>query len=355
MLSRTRSTSMTTNFRLVCRDSVAAGRSPYRILDRQGREIAWLNDFLDAQHIRNLSPRSLRSYGYDLINFARWWRRRKPSLLSQLTESRLLDYVRHQLQSKPKPTPQTVNHRLAVVRSLYRFHYGRQIPRSRRSVQSSYTTRNPMGYGKPGRITIGLRLKQPRHVVVPLTAEEVSRFWSSFRTFRDLSIIALMLLDGLRSHELIGLQLDDLRFSENQIRVRGKGNKERILPLSNDTILTLQRYLEWERPPTASPYLFVSLKGRQRGQPMTPAGLRSLFRHHRRSTKVALANPHRFRHTFGANMVRSGISLPALMHLMGHSHIQTTMLYVKLSPQDVWREYHRAIKNQKQLYPEVKL
>ena len=78
---------------------------------------------------------------------------------------------------------------------------------------------------------------------------------------------------------------------------------------------------------------------------MTAAGLRSLFRHHRLSTHLPAANPHRFRHTFGSDMVRAGISLPALMHLMGHSQIHTTMLYVKLAPQDVWREYARAIQN----------
>ena len=58
---------------------------------------------------------------------------------------------------------------------------------------------------------------------------------------------------------------------------------------------------------------------------------------------------HRFRHTFGSDMVRAGMSLPALQHLMGHSHIQTTMLYVELAPQDVWREYACAIERRKHL------
>jgi site-specific recombinase XerD len=76
---------------------------------------------------------------------------------------------------------------------------------------------------------------------------------------------------------------------------------------------------------------------------MTAAGLRSLFRHHRLSSKIPQANPHRFRHTFGSDMVRAGISLPALMHLMGHAQIHTTMRYVQLAPQDVWQEYARAV------------
>src|SRR5712691_9626726 len=122
-----------------------------------------------------------------------------------------------------------------------------------------------------------------------------------------------------------------------------KGNKKRVLPLPAETIEVLQNYLRLERPLTNTPSLFVSLKGRQRGRPMTAAGLRSLFRHHRLASKVPQANPHRFRHTFGSDMVRAGISLPALMHLMGHAHIHTTMLYVELAPQDVWREYARAV------------
>ena len=84
---------------------------------------------------------------------------------------------------------------------------------------------------------------------------------------------------------------------------------------------------------------------------MTLAGLRSLFRHHRSRSQVPQANPHRFRHTFGATMVRAGISLPALQLLMGHSQIRTTMLYVQLAPQDVWREYARAVQNRIRLSP----
>jgi integrase/recombinase XerD len=345
---------MTTNFHLLYRESSPAGVSPYRIVDPQQHEIRWINAFLDAQHLRGLSARSVRSYGYDLLNFARWRCQRKSLQLFRLNESHLLDYVRHQLESLPKPTPQTVNHRLTVVRCLYRFHFGREIPHSQGSVQSVYKTRSPFGFGRPGRRIGGLRLRQPHRVVVPLSSEEISKFWSSFRTYRDLSITALMLFNGLRSCEVIGLRLEELRFPEGQFRVCGKGNRERILPLSDDTMQILECYLQTERPQVDSPFVFLCLKGRQRGRPITSTGLRSLFRHHRRLTKVALANPHRFRHSFGSTMVRSGISLPALMHLMGHSHIHTTMLYVSLSPEDVWREYQQAIRNIRKLPAHVK-
>jgi site-specific recombinase XerD len=76
---------------------------------------------------------------------------------------------------------------------------------------------------------------------------------------------------------------------------------------------------------------------------MTAAGMRSLFRYHRRISETAIAHPHRLRHTFASDMIRAGISIPALMHLMGHANISTTMIYVQISPRDVFEEYARAV------------
>jgi integrase/recombinase XerD len=324
--------------------------SPYRLVDDRGQEITWANDFLDAQRIRQLSLRSLRAYGYDLLHFARWRLQHPSSTLLDIDESTLLDYVRDQLDEEPKPTPQTINHRLGVLRSLYRFHSGHPLPAGSYQFQRFHFTRSPLGYGRTHRvIAAGLRLKEPKRVIVPLSAHEVAEFWGSLRTFRDLALVALMLLDGLRSQETLDLQLEDLQLAEAQISVFGKGNKQRLLPLPAETIAVFQSYLRLERPLTNSPALFVSLKGRHRGYPMTLAGLRSLFRHHRLCSEVLHANPHRFRHSFGADMVRAGISLPALQRLMGHSNIRTTMLYVNLAPPDVWREYTRAVENRTRL------
>lgn len=243
-----------------------------------------------------------------------------------------------------------MNHRLGAVRCCYRFHTGQEIPAGKVHFQRRYTQRSPLGYGRP-RPTVaqGLRLKQNRRVIVPLSSEEVAKFWQSFRTYRDLALVGLMLLDGLRSCEVLALQMEDLQLAEGQLRALGKGNKKRVVPLPPEILEVLGRYLRLERPLTNSPTLFVSLKGRHRAQAMTSAGLRSLFRHHRVLSQVRRANPHRFRHTFGSDMVRAGMSLPALQHLMGHAQIATTMLYVQLAPQDVWREYSRAIEKRARL------
>lgn len=235
------------------------------------------------------------------------------------------------------------------MRALYRFHFGCDIPGSDR-FPHAYTTRSPLGYGRPRRaMSYGLRLTEPGHIIMPLSADDVARFWSSFHHYRDLALVGLMLLDGLRSCEVLALQLTDLRLAEAQMLVHGKGNKPRLLPLPQEILDVLQQYLAIERPRTNSTSLFVSLKGRSRGLPMNSAGLRSLFRHHRATSHIPQANPHRFRHTFGADMVRAGVSLPALQHLMGHAQIRTTLLYVRLAPEDIWREYRAAIENRTRL------
>ena len=184
---------------------------------------------------------------------------------------------------------------------------------------------------------------------MPLSAEEVTKFWRSFRTFRDLALLGLMLLDGLRSCEILSLQLEDLKLADAHLRVLGKGNKQRILPLPGEILEALQSYLRLERPLTNSPDLFVSLKGRRRGQPMTFGRTPLAIPPSSLAQPGPRANPHRLRHTFGADMVRAGISLPALQHLMGHSQIHTTMLYVQLAPKDVWREYARAVEKRNPL------
>ena len=81
-----------------------ASASPYRLREEDGGELKWPNAFLDGQLLRQLSLRSLRIYAYDLLNFARWLEPQH-QLLAQITESTLVDYVRHQLEQKPRPTP----------------------------------------------------------------------------------------------------------------------------------------------------------------------------------------------------------------------------------------------------------
>src|SRR2546429_1179531 len=98
-----------------------------------------------------------------------------------------------------------------------------------------------MGLGRPRTNMTRLRVKVPKRNIVPLSVDEIARFWSSFRTTRDLAIVGLMLLQGLRSAEVLALNRDDVLLSEAQLRVRGKGNKFRFLPLAPETVQQIGR------------------------------------------------------------------------------------------------------------------
>ncbi len=336
-------------FLLEHRSDAAASASPYRVVEQDGGEIAWVNRFLDMQRVRGLNEFSLRFYGHLLLHFVRWWAQQPGVDVMRLdphsfTESTLIDYVRAQREELPKPSPETINNRSAMLRRLFWFYFQAKMPHGPYRLQRVWGA-PAGGCYRRGRCAVAadLRLKVPPRVIEPLSVEQVQRFWSSFRTSRDIAIVGLLLLSGLRSCEVLALELEDLLLSEAQMRVRGKGAKVRMMPLPPETIRLLDCYLKTERPLTNAARVFVSLKGKARGKPMTKAGLRSLFRHHRAVTTIRKANPHRFRHTFGSDMVRAGVSLPALQRLMGHAHIETTLLYIQISPQDVYEEYARAV------------
>jgi integrase len=275
----------------------------------------------------------------------RWWESVHHTgdiSLEDLTESTLLDYVRYQSGRQPQPSASTINDRVATADRAIRNEFPDAPCQVAHGFHQSFLHRRPMGLGRPRFELSRLRIKEPRLNIVPLSVDEVARFWSSFRSARDLAIVGLMLMQGLRSAEVLAMNPEDVLLSEGQLRVRGKGSKLRYLPLAPETTQLIDHYLRLERPNPCSAALFVVLKGPARGTRMTPAGLRSLFRYHRRTTGIQLANPHRFRHTFASDMVRAGISLPALMQLMGHSDIETTLHYVQVSPQDVYLQYARA-------------
>jgi len=286
-------------FHVAQQHGLSHAHSPFRVVEHTGREVGWVNRYLDQERVRGVADSTLRSYAHDLLHFLRWWAAaHKTSAITQqaLTESTLLDYIRFQVNQSPPPAAQSINRRVGTAERAMR----REFPEAARlfapGFQNWYWRQSRLGYGRPRPALTQLRVKTPKRVVVPLSVDEVARFWSSFRTSRDLAIVGLMLLQGLRSKEVIALNCEDVVLPESQMRVHGKGNKVRYLPLASDTVLLLDHYLRLDRPKHCGPALFVSLKGPTRGSRMTPAGMRSLFRYHRRVSQTAPAHPHRFRH-----------------------------------------------------------
>lgn len=312
------------------------------VVEGQGDLVTQANTFLATITQRGFSNQTVRAYAYDLVVFFRWLDS-EGTLLSEVDEAALLEYVGHQRKKGAKP--RSINRRLSTCRLFIRHASGKE---PERRVSSGYYR----GRGRDRSLGIqrlrpvrrvALRVKVPRTLIEPLSQAQVRQYLRGVRRCRDLSIVHLMLLCGLRSLEVLLMQVDDVSFEDSQIRVRGKGGKERAMPLPESLRRLLSRYVELERPEESnSRALFVVLKGRKRGAPMTAAGLRSLFRYRRRVSELHNANAHRFRHTFGTDMARAGVRLPTLQKMMGHAQAETTLQYINLAMTDIAAEYARA-------------
>jgi site-specific recombinase XerD len=311
--------------------------------------------FFDLNLARGFSKRTIRAYAYDLVVFLRFYRGRRrqvPSFRSVDVKT-LIEFIKH--EKSRNAAPRSINRRLNTVDVFYRHCYDQLIPgtravgsdprqmRGRRYLTMDSTLGVFPIYAKSGRT---LRMKVPHELIRVLEPDEVEAFLDTMRTHRDRAIVILMLACGLRSSEVLSLELDDINPFSKTLRIRGKGNKERVIPIPAKVLEILDHYLERERPirkgREKDPAVFLTLKGPKRGMPMTLEGLRGLFRYKRAISGIAHANPHRFRHTFGRNMVAGGMSLPALQRILGHNDHRTTIRYINLTLKDVHEDFERA-------------
>ena len=256
-------------FQVIHPPNAGNARSPFHIIEQHtGREVKWVNRFLDRECVRRLAETTLRGYAMDLLHFLRWWasmNHTEAITEGALTASLLPDYVRFQAGQHPPPVAATINRRVGVVERALRNEFPDAACPLAPGFHHYYWRRSPLGYGRPRPTLSRLRVNQPKRLLVPLSVDEVAQFWSSFRTSRDLAIVGLMLLQGLRSKEVIALDRQDVLLAESHIRVQGKGSKIRLLPLASETVQLLDYYLRLERPTGCGPALFVSLKGPARG------------------------------------------------------------------------------------------
>ncbi len=322
------------------------------------RRIVQANRFLRGLALRGLSDYTVRSYGYDLVSLHRWMKSSRKSI-KNLKEPDLFSLIEN--CKKRNLGPAAINRQLTVVRVFYRFLFDRDMPSGKRA-----STGNPYYRGRGRDYAAGifvlrkksnlkLQIKMPFTLVRPLTRDEANQMIRSFEQYRDIAITLLMLLGGLRSCEIRTLNLEDVNFINKRILVRGKGKKERTIPLADSVGESIRKYIDLERP-TGHFFenLFVCLKGKRRGNPMTAAGLRSVFRYHRKTAGVHAANPHRFRHTFGVNLAKARVNHSALQTLLGHElGSRVTLRYTQLTMADVSDAYHEAMQRIEKPYESV--
>jgi integrase/recombinase XerC/integrase/recombinase XerD len=275
---------------------------------------------------RKLAERSRRAYGVDLGQFADWARERglEPG------EVRHRDVRRYGAALSGKGSAATtVARKLAAIRGLFDF-----LVRSERLAQ------NPADLvSSPKR-----RQKLPR----VLSAEDLRGLLERIpaRTpleLRDRAMLELAYSCGLRCEEIVLLDEDSLDFESEQLRVLGKGSRERILPVGEPALRAVRRYLERGRHPLrcdrAERALFLSKSGRRLSSSDVTRRLSLWVR------EAALAggvSPHSLRHSFATHLLEGGADLRVIQELLGHASLSTTQIYSHVDARRLRRVYDRS-------------
>ena len=314
---------------------------------------------------RAYSPRTVEAYAFDLLTFARFLLAEGIELEAATTDV----VVRYLAACRSTPVrgrpggnvysirdgrntgyaPTTVNRRLAAISGFFGYREmldpdaRNPVPRGKEARRAARGERSgELGHlGRP-RARSRLRLREPRRLPRALDGVELRALIGSFRTHRDRAIAGLMVFSGLRSAEVLGLQVRDVDIGRGWARVIGKGNKERRVPVDPDVASLVQAYLLAERPETSSASLFVVAKGPRRGEPLTSAGLRTVFRYHRAKAGVPAGHPHALRHSFGTALAEAGVDLAVIQALMGHDHVDSAAAYIHLAPTHLRSAYDAA-------------
>ncbi len=322
------------------------------------------NEYLDYLTDRSYSPQTVRAYAFDLLAFARWLINQGLELAAVTTEVLLRYLTACRTVRLPGQEDKvlsiwdgrsvgyaatTINRRLVAISGLFAFRSMRQpelanpVPSGREARRVARSERTGLlGHLAKPRARSRLRLREPRRLPRGLNSVEARALLGSFNALRDRAMAGLMIFSGLRSAEVLNLDVKDVDIPRGWVRVLGKGNKERRIPVDPDVAGLIQAYLLAERPETDAGHLFVVAKGRHRGRPLTAAGLRTVFRYHRERAAVPTGHPHALRHTFGTTLAEAGVDLAVLQALMGHEHVDSSVAYIHLAPAHVRAAYDAA-------------
>jgi integrase/recombinase XerD len=269
---------------------------------------------------RGLSRNTLEAYRSDLLQFGEWLRRsgRDPLRLDHPGLAEFVAELALGRAGKPPAKPATLQRKVACLRSFHR-HLRRQ----------GLIDDDPTALLKAPRET--------RKLPQVLSREEVARLLSQPAgsepaVLRDRALLEVMYACGLRASEAIELELSDLELERRELRARGKGNKERIVPVGGEAARALGVYLARGRPRLVGDRYEARLFVNHRGGRLTRQGLYKIVQRYAASAGLASRmSPHTLRHTFASHLLAGGCDLRSLQEMLGHADVATTQLYTHLS------------------------
>jgi site-specific recombinase XerD len=263
-----------------------------------------------------LSPATRRSYGFDLTQLDLWLAQNRLGV-GDLDARALARYAAYLARDVPGRQPRklsqrTISRNLAAVRSLVRATFG-----------PSRVPELVLADRTPPRLPAAPRSADTDALLAALDGR-------SPLELRNRALFELVYSAGLRSREATDLRLGDVDFEQERVHVRGKGGKERVVPLGEEAAYRLRLYLEEGRPSLARAgvdALFLSARGRQ----LDTSTLRRIVPH-----------PHRLRHAFATHLLEGGADLRTIQELMGHSSLSTTQVYSHVDGKRLRKIYDRA-------------
>ncbi len=233
----------------------------------------------------------------------------------------------------------TIKRRLSSVSGLYSYLLATERV-DRNPVPRGLVTRRLVSRHRGGTPLVRPARQLPR----VLNPEEVVALLGALRKWRDRAMVEAMVLGGLRRAEVLGLRFEDIRVGERRVFVAdGKGGHQRLVPMSSRFFASLAEYLGAERPAEATTdRVFVVLKGRRRGSPLTPKGLEEILTAARVRAGLSHATCHELRHTCLTRLREAGMALEAVQAQAGHRSIASTRIYLHLANDWLATEYRKA-------------
>ncbi|MYY70806.1 site-specific tyrosine recombinase XerD [Lactobacillus salivarius] len=287
-----------------------------------------LMDYLHYLKVeRGLSENTINSYGIDLKLFLEYLRENEIPSFKQVNKEVIVNYM--QSEKNNNKANSSILRSVSSLRKFFQY-----------LAQEKIIEKDPM-------LLIDTP-KKKQHLPQVLTKEEVEKLLRSPNTgqvlgLRDRAMLELMYATGLRISEIINLKLEDLHLTMGTLQTLGKGYKERIVPVGDEAIKWVNRYLEEARPKLLkqkrSNYLFLNFHGNN----LTRQGVwKNLKAEVRKAGIQKNITPHTLRHSFATHILENGADLRIVQELLGHADISTTQIYTHLSNKQLADIYNRA-------------
>jgi len=280
-------------------------------------------DFLNyLKHERNVSPHTERSYLSDLEQFSDHL---GDIALASIDHKTLRQFLAHLVTLKVKKT--SIARKLSAIRSFFK-----------------YLNRQGILNNNPARLVATPR--REKRLPSVLTVDDAQRLMDSpaaeqgkepDTTLRDRAVLEALYSTGIRASELTGMNRDDISQYDRLIRIRGKGRKERIVPIGVKALAAINAYLAQQR--AGSIAVFTGPSGKR----LTARTVQRILQNYRKKTGlIQKASPHTLRHSFATHLLESGADLRAIQELLGHASLSTTQRYTHLNLDSLMDVYDRT-------------